>query len=189
LLLAPAIILQQNLLVKVSQTVLFLVLAVLTVSTGKTRLVVGSCIFMIATIIVNLFSPVGRLILRVGPLRITLGALHVGIFKAATLASLLYISRICVRPSVRLPGVLGLYISQALAYLNKLLAGRQRLVQRKLIQRLDEQFEILFDEVEPYNEHPPPTRNTADGLLFMAVLLIVNWGAVFFPISALLGEG
>ncbi|MCK5408419.1 MAG: hypothetical protein KAJ37_13215, partial [Candidatus Krumholzibacteria bacterium] len=84
LLLAPAIIVQQNLIVKTAQTVVFLVLALLSVSVAKRRLFIGSIIFMTTTIVVNLFSPVGRVMLRIGPLAVTRGALVVGLSKATT---------------------------------------------------------------------------------------------------------
>jgi hypothetical protein len=192
LLLAPSIILQHNLVVKSVQTLVFLGFALLSVSTGKHRLVVGSCILIATTIIVNLFSPVGQLIVRIGPLRITLGALRLGISKATTLASLLYVSRFCVRPTVRLPGVLGRYVAETFSYLNKLVAGGKRLNRHNLVQSLDAHFERIFkggrsghnaSEVDEVRK-----VNTPVGVLLLVLLLITNWGAVFFSFSGLLAE-
>jgi len=188
LILAPAIILQQNLVVKSVQTCLFLALAVLSVSAGKRRLIIGSTIFITTTIIVNLFSPVGRVILRIGPLRITQGALYLGISKATTLASLLCLSRICVRPSVRLPGVLGQYIAETFAYLGKLLARRERVSRHNIVRSLDEQFENIFKSDGRKLTGSPIGANTLSGILLLAVLLILNWAAVFFPFSLLLAK-
>jgi len=188
LILAPAIILQQNLVVKSVQVCLFLSLAVLSVSAGKRRLVIGSSIFIATTIIVNLFSPVGRVILRIGPLRITRGALYLGISKATTLASLLYLSRICVRSSVRLPGVLGQYIAETFAFLGKLLARRERVSRHNLVRSLDEQFESIFESGSRKLSGSPTGANTVSGVLLLAMLLILNWGALFFPFSLLLAE-
>jgi len=188
LLLAPAIILQQNLAVKSVQSGLFLGLALLSVSAGRRRLVIGSLIFIATTIIVNLFSPVGKVIAQIGPLRVTLGALHVGISKATTLASLLYVSRICVRPSVRLPGAAGRYVSETFAYLGKLLARGERVSRQNLIQSLDVQFESIFNSDDEQPAGYPTAGNTLIGVLFLATLLIVNWGALFFPFSTLLAE-
>jgi hypothetical protein len=188
LLLAPAIILQRDLTIKAVQTGLFFGLAVLSVSAGRRRLVIGSCIFIASTIIVNLFSPVGRVILRIGPLRITRGALTLGISKATTLASLLYVSRFCVRPSVRLPGVLGRTVSETFAFLSRLLARGERVSRHNLVQSLDEQFESIFDGEGRQPADFPAGGNTVIGLLVLASLLIVNWGALFFHFSALLAE-
>ena len=186
LLLAPTIILQHSLAVKSAQTCLFLSLGLLSVSTGKGRLVVGSCILIATTIIVNLFSPVGQVIVRIGPLRITLGALRLGISKATTLASLLYVSRFCVRPSVRLPGVLGRYVAETFFYLSKLVARDKRLTRHNLVRSLDEHFEsILTSGGGPSGSfsaevHEVHDVNTTVGVLVLALLLIVNWGALFF---------
>jgi hypothetical protein len=189
LLLAPAIILQQNLIIKAIQSVLFLCLAVGSLSAGKRRLVVGSLIFVLTTVIVNLFSPVGRVIVRIGPLPITLGALRVGISKATTVVSLLCISRLCVRSSVRLPGVLGRYLSETFRYLNRLLAQRGRVTGKKVVQRLDELFEhIVDDHVEEKQGSIYRAGNTTLGVLVLLALLVLNWAAVFLPISALLAE-
>ena len=189
LLLAPALILQKNIAVKAVQTGLFLGLALLSVSAGRRRLVIGSYVFIVTTIFVNLLSPVGRVILQIGPLRITLGALYVGISKATTLASLLYVSRICVRPSVRLPGVLGRYVSETFAYLGKLLARRERVSRHNLVQSLDEQFESILGSDGDRPAGLPTAGNTLVGVLALAALLIANWGALFFPFSILLAEG
>jgi hypothetical protein len=189
LLIAPAIILQQNLAVKAVQTGLFLILAVLSVSSGRRRLVVGSFIFIASTIIVNLFSPVGRVITRIGPLRITVGALHLGISKATTVASLLYVSRICVRPSVRLPGVFGRYVSETFAYLGKLLARGKRISRHNVVQSLDDQFETVFNSDEGQQGKLLNGSNTLVGVLVLALILIVNWSALFFPFSTLLAQG
>ena len=191
LLLAPTIILQHNLTVKSVQTCLFLSLALLSVTTGKRRLVVGSCILIATTIAVNLFSPVGQVIVRIGPLAITLGALRLGISKATTLASLLYVSRFCVRPSVRLPGVPGRYVAETFSYLSKLVARGRRLTRHNLVRSLDEHFESILDGGDERSggfSAEVHEANTPVGVLVLVLLLIVNWGALFFSFSGLLAE-
>ena len=189
LLLAPAVVLQQNIVVKILQSILFLFLAIASVSTGKRRLIVGSAVFVITTVIVNLFSPAGRVILRVGPLRITQGALNLGLSKAMTVASLLYISRSFVRPSVRFPGVPGRYISQTFAYLERLMARRERITRQNLVGRLDELFDSILDSPDERDgAQISRVGSTPTGLLVLILLLILNWGALFFPFSALLAE-
>ena len=186
LLLAPTIVLQQNLFVKAVQAVLFLGLAQISVVSGRRRLLIGSSIFIITTILVNLLSPVGKVVLLVGPLRITRGALQVGITKALTLSSLLYVSRICVRPSLRLPGAAGRTISQTFAYLGKLLARRKRVSRRNVVQSLDEQFESILQSSDGELTGAPMQGNSVIGVVAIVALLIANWGALFFPFSALL---
>lgn len=192
LLLAPAIVLQQNIIVKVLQSAVFLLLALLSVSRGRRRLIAGSMIFSATTILVNLFSPVGRVLATIGPLRITRGALSLGLFKATTLASLLYVSRICVRPTVRLPGAFGRYVSQALAYLNRLLARREGISRHDVVGRLDDLFESVLEDSPGRSirdGRPARARSTVAGVSALTALLVVNWAALFLPFSALLGAG
>jgi hypothetical protein len=186
LLLVPAIILQQHLAVKAAQTCLFLGLAMLSVPAGKRRLIVGSAIFIVTTIIVNLFSPVGRVIVKFGPLRVTQGALRVGLSKATTLTSLLYVSRFCVRPTVRLPGLVGQTVSETFTYLGKLLAEGRRLSRHDVVRSLDERFEKIFNSEDQLPAGQTSGGSTVIGLLALAILLLVNWGALFLPFSALL---
>jgi hypothetical protein len=188
LLLAPAIIIQQNLIIKAVQTVIFLSLALLSISVAKRRLIVGSIVFMFTTIVVNLFSPVGRVILRVGPATVTRGALIVGVSKATTLVCLLYLSRFCIRPSVRLPGIFGRYVSETFTYLSKLLAGGRKLTRKNLVQRLDEIFDTVYNE-QRFDVLLKEGRNTFAGVAVLVSLMVVNWALVFFPFSTLLGVG
>ena len=188
LLLAPAIILQHNLILRAAQSVQFLFLALISVPFGKKRLVIGSLIFVASTIILNLFSPVGEVLVRIAGVPVTRGALSVGVSKATTLASLLFLSRLCVRPSVRLPGRLGAFVSATFGYLNKLLARKERIGRNRIVQRLDQLFESVYgnglDEQPAGN--PPRGRNTISGVAVLTAIIIVNWTAVFFPFSSLL---
>ena len=191
ILLAPTIILQHNLVLKAVQSALFLVLALCSVSFGKRRLVTGSLIFVVSTIIINLFSPAGEVILRVGGVPITRGSLSVGLSKATTLASLLYLSRFCVRPSVRLPGRMGAFVSDTFGYLNQLLARRERMGRNRIVQRLDQLFESVYGcgtDAKP-SEYPRKGKNSVAGVAVLIGVLIMNWAAVFFPFSSLLQAG
>jgi hypothetical protein len=189
LLLAPAVIFQPNLVIKVAQTALFLSLAVWLVPSGRRRLVVGSVVFMATTIVVNLFSPAGRVLLRIGPFPVTRDAMEIGISKATTLASLLYLSRTFVRPSVQLPGVVGRTVSLTFDYLNRLVAGRQRLMGRNWARRVDELFAGIYAEQRDAGGPAPGPRTAPCAVVAVVSLLVVNWSSVFFPFSILLREG
>jgi hypothetical protein len=186
LLLAPAIILQQNLAVKIAQVVLFLGLALAAVTEGRRRLLIGGLVLIGTTILVNLFSPAGKVVFNLGPLRITRGALHLGVAKATTLASLLYVSRFCVRPSVRLPGAAGRYVSETFTYLGKLLSRRTRISRHNLVRTLDEQFESILESADQAGELRSVAGRSLAGILVLAAVLGANWVAVFFPLSILL---
>jgi hypothetical protein len=85
-----------------------------------------------------------------------------------------------------LPGVLGRTVSETFTYLGRLLSRGQRVSRHNLIQSLDEQFESILDDESQQTADLPAGGNTVIGLFVLAALLIVNWGALFFPFSALL---
>ena len=62
------------------------------------------------------------------------------------------------------------------------------LPRKNLVQRLDEIFDTVYNE-QRFNSHLIEGQNTFAGVAVLLSLLVVNWGLVFFPFSALLGVG
>ncbi|HUX20353.1 MAG TPA: hypothetical protein VMW69_03875, partial [Spirochaetia bacterium] len=79
LLIVPAFVFDQSLVVRWLQTLLFMGLALLT---GKRVLVMPNLIMLLGIVAANLLSPLGRVLFKAGPLPITLGALEDGLGKA-----------------------------------------------------------------------------------------------------------
>ena len=105
--LAPALWLQGRLAWKAAQALLFFALAAWARPRGRWRAGLASLIFLAVTVALNLAVPLGRVLWRVGPWKITQGALEAGLGKGLTLVGLAYLSRFCVRPELRLPGTVG----------------------------------------------------------------------------------
>jgi heptaprenyl diphosphate synthase len=99
----------------------------------STLLVFGSVVLM------NLLAPYGKVLLKLGPLEITLGALDNGLSRAATLEGLLMLSRLALRgPLPQLPGRFGALLSETLrrsALLNEQIEGINR---KHILRGLDE---------------------------------------------------
>jgi heptaprenyl diphosphate synthase len=114
---------------------------------------------------------------RVGPWRITQGALESGLGKGLTLVGLAYLSRFCVRPDLRLPGVAGRYVARTLFYLNRLLELRRTLSLSRLADSLDRVLAALWTQ--------SPARTTAHGRFsagaaaVLGGVAIVNYGILF----------
>ena len=123
--LSPSLWLQGHLAWKAAQALLFFALAAWVRPRGWWRAGLASLVFLAATVAVNLAVPLGRVLWRVGPWRITQGALESGLAKGLTLVGLAYLSRFCVRPDLRLPGAAGRYVARTLFYLNRLLELRR----------------------------------------------------------------
>jgi hypothetical protein len=144
--LSPALWLQGQLVWKGAQALLFFALAAWARPRGWWRAGLASLVFLAATVAVNLAVPLGRVLWRVGPWRITQGALDSGLAKGLTLVGLAYLSRFCVRPELRLPGAAGRYVARTLFYLNRLLESRRSLSLSRLADSLDAVLESVWSQ-------------------------------------------
>lgn len=183
LVLAPALVLQELLWLKALQAALLVALAV---GTGRIRsrgVLLGSAVFLVATVLINLLAPLGRLIARVGPLRVTDGALSTGLSKALTLLALTYLSRLCVRGDLALPGAAGRYLRLTFGYLNALLARRGGMAGRDLIGRIDGVLAaVLSGEEAAAASESRSGRTRPAGVAVAAALAGLLWLPLFWRI-------
>ena len=178
--LIPAFLLQKRIEVKAAQVVVFFALAALARASSGFRVLLTVLILLFSTVAFNLVTPFGRVLLAWGPLIVTEGALYSGLGKGLTLVGLMLLSRFSVRPSVVLPGKLGLYISTTLSYLNGMFEAGKPARGRRPLQRLDELFESVFRR-ERSQDSLPRRRSTLAGIMAVSLLVAVNWVLVFFP--------
>ena len=175
LLLAPALLLQRRLEVKAVQLLLLFALAWRADPARIARSALGSLLFLVVTVLVNLATPLGRVLARIGPLAVTEEALQGGLAKALTLVALIYLSRFFIRRSLVLPGAPGRYVGGTFQYLNRLLELRSRIRLRHLVADLDRAFEEVYRRPLKSGAEPPG-RNTPSGLALLAGLLALNYG-------------
>jgi hypothetical protein len=175
----PAFLLQPRLDVKAVQAVLFFVLAATSRGSRSLRLLLTALTLLGSTVLFNLITPVGRVLVEVGPIVVTHGALTGGLFKGLTLVGLMLLSRFAVRRSVTLPGRLGLYISTTLLYLNRLLDAGPEMRGGGLLGRLDGMLLSVYRKSPPRPE-PVQRRPRPFGLTVLAALVAANWGLLFF---------
>ncbi len=184
LLLSPALWLQSHLGWKAAQALLFFALAAWARPRGWWRAGLASLVFLATTVAVNLAVPLGRVLWRVGPWRITQGAMESGLAKGLTLVGLAYLSRICVRPDLRLPGAAGRYVARTLFYLNRLLELRGRLSLARLADSLDAVLESLWSK-SPAGKPAAAAgagarvRFPVGAFALLAGLAAVNYGILF----------
>ncbi|TFG81783.1 MAG: hypothetical protein E4H20_09095, partial [Spirochaetales bacterium] len=82
---------------------------------------------MTGIVTANLLVPLGRKLLVLGPLIITETALRGGFEKAITFEALVFISKACLGPGLRLPGVFGAFFAKALRTYDRILAYKGRI--------------------------------------------------------------
>lgn len=170
----PAYLLQDELIVRMAQVLLFATLS--TVAGKKIKwlyfvIMVGSITFF------NLLSPMGRVMFSVGPLEVTQGALRNGVMKGVTIVGLVFISLFSIRPDLRLPGRLGGLLVRLFYYFERIVdTKRKKLEARRLIESIDDILDSLYRPGRP--QEPPAAgtvATTALGASAMAVLVVTNW--------------
>jgi hypothetical protein len=107
-------------------------------ASGKRVSIPATLLVSAGIVAANLLVPVGRVIARIGPLRITETALLEGIEKAVTFEGLVYISKSSILPSLRIPGRFGSIVASAFLYYDRILEYKGRLRPASLIADADE---------------------------------------------------
>lgn len=175
-LLIPAYLFQDTLLIRVAQVLLFAGLASLA---GK-RIKWLYFVIMVSSItFFNLLTPMGRILLQLGPWPITETALERGLMKGFTIVGLVFISLFSIRPDLKLPGRLGGLVGRVFYYFEQIMEGRGRIEAKRLIPSIDEVLTGLFrpdGEGEPEKPMFTAVQTTARGAVFVVALLLVNWG-------------
>ncbi len=169
---------QQNLVVRICQVLVFAGIAGLS---GK-RIRIGYFLIMVTSItFFNLLTPVGEVLLRLGPIVVTRGALRQGLMKGFAIPGLVFISLFAVRPDLRLPGRLGGLIARLFFYFEHLLEGRKQIRLKRLVDSVDE---LLMDLPRSTtfsatrDGSPSRARTTHLGYLFVSILATSSVAAV-----------
>jgi heptaprenyl diphosphate synthase len=116
--LIPAFVLQDLVLLKALQTLIFMVFCGLS---GRKVGPIRSLFLLGVITVFHLFNPAGKVLWQAGPLAVTSLSLETGLFRGLTVVGLFAISRFCIRQDLKVPGMLGRLISRIFYYYNLLL--------------------------------------------------------------------
>jgi heptaprenyl diphosphate synthase len=118
-----------------ARIVLFLIFWIVSIMHG------GKIIFTLAVftgiVFFNILQPYGKVILQLGPLAITDGALDGALKKAATVEGLIMISKFTISPALHFPGKIGCLTSESFRILNILSKNKSRITLKNFIQNID----------------------------------------------------
>lgn len=179
----PAFVLQQNLAVRLGQVAVFLAISA---GMGKRVRLLPNIIITIGIVAAQILFPFGHVLFFIGRFPVTLGAIRAGILKSALLIGMIYLSRLAVRPDLRLPGRFGKYISRVFFYFEKLTELKRQTDSKKLrgslVRRLDN---ILFElqNIPPVDRSSEETRQkrlSTAGAVLILILLLATWGVALF---------
>ena len=146
---------------------------------GRRNNYLVTAVFIVGIVFFNLIVPHGRVLLALGPLQITQGSLFTGLERAITLSGLMMLSRVCVRNDLRLPGLIGSLLAEALRML-ELMRGKMPALRRagrgQLVARIDG-IMLEMETVEAGGSgsitRDKPRRN-AKGILLLVAMVIMT---------------
>ena len=133
-------------------------------------------------VIFNLIAPYGRVLYSIGVLKITQGALEIGIHRAITLAGLVMLSRLSIRGDLKIPGSFGSLVADSLHYFNIIMESKKRITINNFIADIDQ---LLIDisnkgKTEEISVIPVPaavvsSQTKPGGFLILLVIVILSW--------------
>jgi hypothetical protein len=132
----------------------------------------------------NLFTPYGKILLRIGSFAVTDGALFQGLRRAEVLVGMVFLSQFALDPRIALAGGAGKFLSQMFAAFNRITAEKISLNPRQILVAVDNR---LFDSY--FTPEPVPVdsaigaaqaglKTTALGWSLLTGFLVVLYGGL-----------
>lgn len=179
----PAYLLQNDLMIRLAQVVLFGALARVA---GK-KLQWVYFLSIIATITAfHVIVPSGAVLAEIGGFRVTQGALRTGVFKALTIVGMVFISLVAVRADLRLPGKLGALAGKIFWSFEQIMERRGELGVRRPFYSADVLLSDLYQELVSMDETVAATaqrkataaRSSMTGFSAVGVIVTVQWAVL-----------
>lgn len=179
----PAYLLQNDLMIRLAQVVLFGALARVA---GK-KLQWVYFLSIIATITAfHVIVPSGAVLAEIGGFRVTQGALRTGVFKALTIVGMVFISLVAVRADLRLPGKLGALAGKIFWSFEQIMERREELGVRRPFYSADVLLSDLYQELVSMDETVAATaqrkataaRSSMTGFSAVGVIVTVQWAVL-----------
>ena len=172
LLVIPAFLLQDHVVVRVIQAVCFLILAGLS---GRRIRFMPLFFMTVSVLVAHLLVPFGKVIVEIWRWPITIGALQRGAAKASLLIGLIYLSRLSVRPNLKIPGKSGRLLTRVFFYFEGLTTSWST-SRGKLLERLDHTL-IKAGEAGPKETRivEESTHTTPIGFILTFCIVSANW--------------
>jgi hypothetical protein len=133
----------------------------------------------------NLFTPYGKILLRIGSFAVTDGALFQGLRRAEVLVGMVYLSQFALDPRISLAGGAGKFLSQMFAAFNRITAEKIPLNPRQILVAVDNRLFDSYFMPEPIAEDsaigtvaPVRLKTTALGWGLLTGFLVVLYGGL-----------
>jgi heptaprenyl diphosphate synthase len=157
---------------------------------GKKNNPLFTFLVIFGIVLFNLIIPYGRVLFSIGAFKITAGALMGGIQRAVTLEGLIMLSRIAIRPDLKIPGFFGELIGESFRIFSVIMSQKQRITRKNLMGDIDQlMLELSGDSesggsveagesVKAGVETPQAaaaSRTKPAGFVILAVVVILSW--------------
>jgi len=155
-------------------------------SGGKNRPLL-TLLVILGIVVFNLIIPYGRVLFSAGPLKVTQGALATGIHRAVTLEALIMLSRLAIRPDLRLPGFLGELLGESFRFFSILINQKHRVARKTLIADIDGLlFELSGEDSRSVTEADAVklARTKPAGYVVLVVVVVISWTALVWGLIA-----
>ena len=122
----------------------------------------------------NLIIPHGRVLLSIGPVKITTGALRAGIHRAVTFEALVMISKVSIRRDLKIPGAFGELLAESLRIFSFMMSRKVQFTGRNIFTEIDNLlFELSAADIPATVTHEQRTKFV--GFVVIAVVVLASW--------------
>jgi len=109
-------------------------------------LILPSILITASIVLFAVMSPYGKVLFRIGSLRITEGALKNGLHRSGILVGMVFLSQFAVSPKLRLPGRAGKFLSRIFTVFDKLTEQRISFKPGNIISSIDKRLMEIWEE-------------------------------------------
>jgi hypothetical protein len=102
---------------------------------------------ILCVVFFSLLIPYGQVLFSFGIFKITSGALWTGIHRAVTLEALVMLSRLTIRPDLKIPGLFGELLSETFMFFAVIMSRKERITGKNIIAAVDSLLIELSGEV------------------------------------------
>ena len=173
----PTIVLQSSILLLLLQ---MLILALGAWRAGKHIRPLYYLLLISSVTLFHLLSPFGEVLYTIGRFTITDGALILGLRKGLVVSALVFCSLATVRKELQLPGQFGRLLSQLFSNLELLMAHKNNLQRKNLLQSIDTLLLNLLQQ--PPHQRPSSSRERRwQGWHMACLLALFHWLLALSP--------
>ena len=146
---------------------------------GKKNNLLFTFLVILGIVIFNLIIPYGRVLFSIGVFKITAGALLGGIQRAVTLEGLIMLSRITIRPDLKIPGFFGELIGESFRIFAVITDRKQRSAPgtwKNFMTDIDRlMLDLSGDDAQAPQPAAPLPRTNAAGFVILAAAVVLSW--------------